>query len=65
VLASNCNAIKMGTSGLAGYKNITITNCVIRKASERDFRHWRPLNPTITADTTALAGIALEMVDGA
>jgi hypothetical protein len=64
VLASNCNAIKMGTSGLAGYKNITITNCVIRKASEENFRHWRPLNPTITADTTALAGIALEMVDG-
>jgi hypothetical protein len=64
VLASNCNAIKMGTSGLAGYKNITITNCVIRKASEENFRHWRPLNPTITSDTTALAGIALEMVDG-
>jgi hypothetical protein len=64
VLASNCNAIKMKTSGLAGYRNITISNCVIRKASEENFRHWRPLNPTITSDTTALAGIALELVDG-
>ena len=54
ILASNCNAIKMGTDSNGGFADISISNCVLRRAGEKSFwgRH------------SGLAGIALEVVDG-
>ena len=65
IAASNCNAIKMGTSSYGGYKNITISNCVLRAASESPLHHWNadPKN-YINDRITGISGIALEIVDG-
>ena len=65
IAASNCNPIKMGTSSYGGYKNITISNCVLRAASESPLHHWNadPKN-YITDRITGISGIALEIVDG-
>lgn len=54
VVASNCNAIKMGTASLGGFKNIAISNCVVRACKEQSRRKWRK----------AISGLALEVVDG-
>ena len=65
VLKSNCNAIKFGTSSYSGFKNITILNCTIDRASEDHIRQWYNNYPWIgTTWKTAVAGIALESVDG-
>lgn len=66
ILRSNCNGIKCGTGSMMGFKNITISNCVIYKASEDNRRHWKDKFPWmgITSDKTVIAGIALECVDG-
>ena len=40
VIASNCNPIKFGTASRAGFKNVTISNCIIRAASESNIRNW-------------------------
>lgn len=63
ILSSNCNAIKFGTASHAGFRNITISNCVIHKASENNIRNWRNMRG-VAADTTVISGIALEVVDG-
>jgi polygalacturonase len=73
IVASNCNLIKMGTGSFTGFKNITISNCTLRKASESPLHKW--YSPTassandkkdhfITDTVTGISGIALEMVDG-
>jgi len=64
IAASNCNAVKMGTASIYGYRNINISNISIRKASEDNFRHWSTKIPGITAHTTVISGIAIEVVDG-
>lgn len=64
VAASNCNAIKLGTGSLYGFRNITISNITVRAASEDNFRHWQKKIPSITAPTTVISGIAVEVVDG-
>lgn len=65
ILASNCNLIKMGTSSFGGFKNIAISNCVLRKASESPLHHWNePASHRITDSISGISGIALEMVDG-
>lgn len=64
VAASNCNAIKLGTGSTAGYRNVTVSNITIRRASEDNFRHWSTKVKGITAPTTVISGIAVEMVDG-
>jgi len=63
-LASNCNAIKLGTASRTGFRHITITKCTINAASQDPIRHWRQKLEHITADRTVLAGIAVETVDG-
>lgn len=63
VIASNCNAIKFGTSSHRGFKNISISNCVIRRPSEAAQRHWSSIQG-VTSDTTVISGLALEVVDG-
>ena len=62
--ASNCNAVKLGTASVYGYRNITISNITIRRASEDNFRHWSTKVEGITAPVTVISGIALEVVDG-
>ncbi len=60
VLASDCNLIKFGTASFGGFKNITVSNCVFRKPSKPA---W--IKKTPGADSvSALAGLALEIVDG-
>ncbi|WP_431216227.1 glycosyl hydrolase family 28 protein [Puia sp. P3] len=63
-LASNCNAIKLGTASRTGFRHISISNCTVNAASEDPIRHWRQKLEHITADRTVLAGIAVETVDG-
>ncbi len=64
ILASNCNAIKFGTAGLCGFKNITVSNCAIRRPSQAAHRRWSTQIEGVTADETVISGIALESVDG-
>ena len=64
VAASNCNAVKLGTASVYGYRNITISDITVRHASEDNFRHWSTKVAGITAPVTVISGIALEVVDG-
>ncbi|MBS1601166.1 MAG: putative Ig domain-containing protein, partial [Bacteroidetes bacterium] len=63
-LASNCNAIKLGTASRVGFRHIFISDCAVDAASQDPIRHWRQHLEHITADRTVLAGIAVETVDG-
>ena len=56
IISSHCNAIKCGTESNAGFKNITISNCVIRPSKDKDPIYGKP---------EGISGIALEVVDGA
>lgn len=56
ILSSHCNAIKCGTESNAGFKHITISNCVIRPSKDRD---------VISGKSDGISGISLEVVDGA
>ena len=64
VAASNCNAIKLGTGSDVGYRNVTVSNITVRRASEDNFRHWSTKLPGISAPVTVISGIAVEVVDG-
>lgn len=64
IIASNCNAIKFGTYSASGFKNIDISNCIIKKASEDHIRKWQKNLRFIEQPITVIAGLALEMVDG-
>jgi polygalacturonase len=64
-ISSNCNAIKFGTASRSGFKDITISNCLIHNASESNLRKWSSRWKNVPSDTTGLAGIAIESVDGA
>jgi len=64
ILASNCNFIKMGTASFGGFRNIAISNCVLRPASESNIRFWNKIITGITDSITGISGIALEVVDG-
>ncbi len=56
MVASNCNAFKIGTETNGGFRNITVTNCVFS----------RPEQPTIyDRPHRVLGGIAISTVDGA
>jgi polygalacturonase len=64
IIGTNCNAIKFGTSSRGGFRNITISNCVIR---------WPPLAAKVPprstlkgceVDAIMEVGLALEIVDG-
>lgn len=64
VVASNCDAIKMGTPGAGGFKNIAIGNCVVRPSKYDNFRHWKTKDKFISADASMVNGISVECVDG-
>ncbi len=54
ILASNCNAIKLGTESLGGFKQIAISNVSVKKTTARSF--W--------GRDHGLGGIVLDLVDG-
>jgi polygalacturonase len=64
VVASNCNAIKFGTPGFGGFKNVTITGCTVGPCLIDLLRHRERKNPAITAAPASESGIAIECVDG-
>jgi len=64
LVGSNCNLIKTGTASYAGFKNIAISNCVLKKASVSVMgKKNRPANLKVDSISSE-AGIALEAVDG-
>jgi len=56
VISSHCNAIKCGTESNMGFKNIVISNCIIRPSQKREVIYGKP---------DGISGISLEVVDGA
>ncbi|NDW11147.1 glycoside hydrolase family 28 protein [Dysgonomonas sp. 520] len=64
IISTNCNAVKFGTKSDGGFKNINISNCVIKKASEDNVRQWQKNLEFIELPTTVISGFALESVDG-
>ncbi len=64
VISTNCNAVKFGTKSDGGFRNINISNCVIKKASEDNVRQWQENLEFIELPTTVISGFALESVDG-
>src|SRR6218665_118075 len=64
LISSNCNFIKMGTGSFSGFKNIAITNCVLKAATETPFWKWNTIVKGVEDTISGIAGIALEVVDG-
>jgi hypothetical protein len=64
IVASNCNLIKFGTSSFGGFRNVAISNCVLRRPSEAAHRKWSKVVTGVDNDTVGVAGISLEVVDG-
>ncbi len=66
VVASNCNAIKFGTAAKCGFRNITVSNCVIKTPAENDlFSYKSHIVPGVATPIHNNSGIALEQVDAA
>lgn len=64
IIGTNCNAIKFGTSSRGGFRNINISNCVIRWPSEAAKIPPRSSLRGCEKDTIMEIGVALEVVDG-
>lgn len=66
VISSNCSFIKFGTATLGGFKNIAITNCVMKKCTASKLRKWDGFLSKfgVTDPITGIGGISLEAVDG-
>jgi len=56
LLSSHCNALKMGTESNSGFKNVSVSNIVIRPSKVTD--------NSIEGNPNGHTGIALEEVDG-
>ncbi|RPD39975.1 glycoside hydrolase family 28 protein [Chitinophaga barathri] len=56
IVSSFCNAIKAGTESTGGFRNIAISNCVIKPS--------RNAHPPIYGTARGIAGLSLEIVDG-
>jgi hypothetical protein len=54
----------MGTSSYAGFKNVSISNCVLKKASVSVMGKRNRLAENPADSISGIAGIALEAVDG-
>jgi polygalacturonase len=55
ILSSHCSALKFGTESTGGYRNIVVSNCVIKPSAQVSTIYGRP---------AGISGIALEVVDG-
>ncbi len=69
VVASICNGIKLGTGSRTGFRNIAVSNCVIRKTDVNAFFHpgYEKMTPHIVLDeklTSVNTGIVILGVDG-
>ena len=66
VISSNCSFIKFGTATFGGFKNIAITNCVMKKCTASKLRKWDGFLSKfgVTDPITGIGGISLEAVDG-
>lgn len=66
VLSSLCNGIKWGTGSRGGFRNITVSNCIIKKASFNGYRHWK-MTPNLVHQPEVQSvntGIVILGVDG-
>ncbi len=63
IISTNCNAIKFGTGSKGVFRNVAISNCVIRQPTNVDHRSWGKVKG-VTNDSVVISGIALEVVDG-
>ncbi|NND07251.1 MAG: polygalacturonase [Saprospiraceae bacterium] len=59
IASSFCNGIKMGTESTGGFRNINISNCIIRPSLHPD----KPA-PNRNPDAIGITGLSLEIVDG-
>lgn len=59
IASSFCNGIKMGTESTGGFRNISISNCIIRPSVHPD----KP-EPNRNPDAIGITGLSLEIVDG-
>lgn len=57
VVSSWANAIKLGTESTGGYRNISISNCVVKPSTNKTGR-------TIKSTVSGITAISLELVDG-
>ncbi len=57
VVSSFCNAIKAGTESAGGFRNITISNCVVKPSRSTT-------EPIFKTSRKGITGISLEIVDG-
>lgn len=66
VLSSNCNGLKFGTGSRGGFKNITVSNIVIKKPSIDLLRKWNILPGIVkkTGTNSVNTGIVILGVDG-
>lgn len=65
VIASNCNPIKLGTSSYTGFRNITFSNCVIRRTEKSKIWDWsREYDKVPQGICTGLSGLTVQCVDG-
>jgi polygalacturonase len=69
VVASMCNGIKLGTGSRTGFRNVSVSNCIIRKTDVNSFFHpgYEKMKPGIVLDenTTSInSGIVILGVDG-
>lgn len=66
VLSSICNGIKFGTGSRTGFRNITVSNCIIKKGSVNRYRHWAMPSDIVhnPAETSVNTGIVILGVDG-
>tara|TARA_R110002126_G_scaffold66963_1_gene170047 strand:+ start:5195 stop:6754 length:1560 start_codon:yes stop_codon:yes gene_type:complete len=55
IISSHCNAIKMGTESTGGFRNVVISNCIIRPSKSKT---------KIYGLSEGISGISLEVVDG-
>lgn len=66
ILSSNCNGLKFGTGSKGGFKNIALSNMVIRKPSKDLLRKWNILPGIVkkTNTNSVNTGIVILGVDG-
>lgn len=64
-LATNCNAIKMGTDSYWGFRNVRVERCKVRRPRESVHWDWSKEYLNVAEGTlAAVSGIAIECADG-
>lgn len=55
ILSSHCNALKLGTESTGGFRNVAISNVIVRPSQ---------VKTVLSGSATGISGIALEVADG-